>query len=211
MPKKYLDNMIGLVTRSSLAFILLFSSCANYLLHETDESKVVDTYDYDKKYTTKCTLSSKVITYERGDLPCLKEVIQINSKEKIKIHFKVTDKSSKDLYEHGYQELIRYKDKKIVQTIKLRRDEDAYWSEVPFVRIRKQKYLSDLDGDGFLEFAVFPFSSGSAIWGTVRIFSLKDKIEYWGKGKYQFEGDTFVQLNCPKCSKFNPDACKSCS
>ena len=51
---------------------------------------------------------------------------------------------------------------------------------------------------------------GSAIWGTVRIFSLKDKIEFWGEGRYQFEGDTFVQLGCMRCSKFNPDECKKC-
>ena len=34
----------------------------------------------------------------------------------------------------------------------------SYWSETPFVRIRRQQYLADLDGDGHLEFAVFPLS-----------------------------------------------------
>ncbi|MCT4642076.1 MAG: hypothetical protein N4A33_07220 [Bacteriovoracaceae bacterium] len=61
-----------------------------------------------------------------------------------------------------------------------------------------------------IEFAIFPFSSGSAIWGTVRIYSLKKKIKLWGSGRYQFEGDTFVKFGCDKCSKFNLDACKKC-
>ena len=78
------------------------------------------------------------------------------------------------------------------------------------MRIREQRYLSDLDGDGFVEFAIFPFSSGSAIVGTVRIFSLKDKTVPWGNGRYQFEGDTFVRLNCPKWSKFNAEELKNC-
>jgi hypothetical protein len=72
------------------------------------------------------------------------------------------------------------------------------------VRIRKRKYFSDLDGDGYLEFAIYPFSPGSAIVGTVGIFSLKRKIEFWGNGRYQFEGDTFVRLNCPDLSKLKP-------
>lgn len=72
------------------------------------------------------------------------------------------------------------------------------------------KETADLDDDGYLEFAVFPFSPGSAIWGTARIFSLKEKIEFWGEGRYQFEGDTFVQLGCMRCSKFNPEECKKC-
>ena len=126
------------------------------------------------------------------------------------IEFIVVDKNSEDPYEYGYQELHRYKNGRIFEKLKLRRDDDAYWSEVPFVRIRKQKYLADLDGDGFLEFAIFPFHPGSAIWGTVRIFSLKEKIEFWREGRYQFEGDTFVQLGCMRCSKFNPEECKKC-
>ena len=42
------------------------------------------------------------------------------------------------------------------------------------------------------------------------VFSLKKKIEYWGDGRYQYEGDTFVQLSCMDCSKFNPKACEKC-
>jgi hypothetical protein len=111
---------------------------------------------------------------------------------------------------YGYKEILRYVNKLLVHIVCLSRVQDAYWSETPFVRIRKQKYFADLDEDGYLEFAIYPFHPGSAIWGTVRIFSLKEKIEYWGEGRYQFEGDTFVKLGCRSCSRRNPEGCKSC-
>ena len=164
----------------------------------------------DYSFIVKCTKVSEPISYNRGDLPCAKNTLVISNKEKLKIHFKQLDINSDDIYKTGYQELVRYKNGKVVEKLKLRKDQDAFWSEVPFVRIRKQKYLADLDNDGHLEFAVFPFSPGSAVWGTVRIYSIKDKIEFWGLGRYQFEGDTYVKLGCMKCSKFNSKACKKC-
>lgn len=195
-----------------LVVILLSISCTTKKEISKKDSifTTADNYDFNKKIKAQCTPKDNFVIYELGDTPCWKYFLQINKNESLKIDFKVTNKNSKDLYEHGYQELARYKNGKLVETMKLRKDEDAYWNEVPFVRIRKQAYLADLDNDGYLEFAVFPFSSGSAIWGTVRIYSLKDKIEFWGEGRYQFEGDTFVQLNCMRCSKFNPDECKKC-
>jgi len=167
-------------------------------------------YDFNKKSIIKCTPNASPQIHELGDPPCWRNTLQVSKNEKLKIYFKYINKESEDLYERGHQELLRYKNGKVVEKMKLRRDDDAYWSEVPFVRIRKQKYLADLDGDGHLEFAIYPFSSGSAIWGTVRIFSLKDKIEYWGQGRLQYEGDTYVQLNCMRCSKFNHKACEKC-
>ena len=145
-----------------------------------------------------------------GDLPCTRDAIKVSESERLRIHFKVINRSAQDPYEYGYQELIRYKNNKAVERISLRRSGDVHWNKVPFVRVREQKFLADLDGDGHLEFAVFPFSPGSAIWGTARIYSLKDKIEFWGNGRYRFELDTFVQLECMKCSKFNPEECKKC-
>lgn len=192
--------------------IFLFISCANNKVSSVDDPTFTsaENYNFNKKTKVRCTPDSEIIIHELGDTPCWKHFLQISQSESLKTHFVVTNKDSKDPYEYGYQELLRYKNEKIIEKIKLRRDDDAYWSKVPFVRIRKQTYLADLDNDGYPEFAIFPFSSGSAIWGTVRIFSLKDKIEFWGEGRYQFEGDTFVQLGCMKCSKFNPDECKKC-
>lgn len=148
--------------------------------------------------------------YKIGDLPCLKYKLKVSSSEYLEIEYVTLNENADDIYDRGYQVLKRIKNNKIIEEIKLRKKEDAYWHDTPFVRIRKQKYLRDLDVDGYLEFAIFPFSPGSAIVGSVIIFSLKSKIELWGKGRYQFEGDTFVQLNCPSWSKFKPEKQKHC-
>ena len=158
----------------------------------------------------KCTSKAQTTYYALGDLPCTTDTIKVSDREYLKIEFKVTNKNARNPYDYGYRELVRYKNKKAVQKIKLREVDDPPWSSMPFVRVRKQKYLADLDKDGHLEFAVFPFSPGSAIWGTVKIYSLKDKIEYWGEGNYRFEQDTHVMLGCMKCSKFDPEECKKC-
>lgn len=201
------------MSRNSFIFLIVLLTTLSCSLHETRkgarQKSIQDDY-FSKVYQTRCEKNSKLINYKIGDLVCTRNSIKINSREHLEVRFITVNKESDDPYEYGHQELHRYQNGKIIQTLKLRRDDDAYWSEVPFVRIRKQRYLADLDGDGFLEFAVLPFHPGSAIWMSARIFSLKEKIEDWGEGRYQFEGDTFVQLGCMKCSKFNPDACKSC-
>lgn len=184
--------------------ILIFISCSQ------DQVVLPKREIKSQQIVTKCTLEDKPKIFELGDLICAKRKLKLSKNESIKIVFNVTNENSDDPYEYGIQELHRIKNGKIVETFKLRKDGDAYWSEVPFVRIRKKQYLADLDNDGFKEFAVFPFHPGSAIWGTVRIFSVKKKIEFWGLGRYQFENDTYVKLGCMDCSKFNPDACSKC-
>ena len=198
---------------SSIVFFLLILSCSHELINQRTEEEVISNVGPKKDPNirkTQCTTEKVITTYEVGDIPCARNLMRVGNNEELKIHFKVTNKNSNDIYEYGYQELLRFRNGKIVERMKLRNDEDAYWSEVPFVRIRKQKYVSDIDGDGDFEFAIFPFHPGSAIWGTVRIFSLKEKIEFFGNGRYQFEGDTFVQFGCMSCSKFNPEACNKC-
>lgn len=187
-------------------FLVIFLSCA----HEQDKADNVPDDYFTKTHYATCTPNSVPEKYKIGDLPCIRKEIIVNSKEKLVVTFIITNKDSEDPYEYGYQELQRYKKGEVVERIKLRREGEPYWSMAPFVRIRKQTYFADLDNDGYLEFAIFPFSPGSAIWGTVRIFSLKEKIELWGEGRYQFEGDTSVQLGCMSCSKFNPEECKKC-
>ena len=157
-----------------------------------------------------CVAGEEPIFYELGDMPCTRDFVRISDNEHMEIRFRVTDENATDPYDYGYRELVRYRDDHVIETLRLRQADDALWSDIPFVRIRRQQYLADLDGDGHLEFAVFPFSPGSAIWGTVRIYSLKDRIEPWGEGAYRFELDTFVQLDCMSCSKFNPEACEKC-
>lgn len=208
MPIKFLRFTMNRSNISKLIVCFLIVSCA--FNKDKNQGESVDDDYFSKTHVAECEPGSKPVNYKIGDLPCLREILPVNSNEKLEIHFVVTDKDSDDPYEYGYQELLRYKNGKIIEKMKLRVENDPYWSIVPFVRIRKQKYLADLDNDGFLEFSMFPFHPGSAIWGTVRIFSLKDKIEFWGEGRYQFEGDNFVQLNCMKCSKFNSEECKKC-
>ncbi len=210
MQIKYLTYMKNLKTSFAI-FILAISCSSRHVKHQDDPVfTTADSYDFNKKMNVRCTPNSKVITYELGDTPCWRDKLKVNEKEKLAIKLIITNKNAEDPYEYGYKELQRYLNGKVVEKIKLRRDGEPVWSFAPFVRIRKQTYLADLDNDGYLEFAVFPFSPGSAIWGTVRIFSLKEKVEFWGEGRYQFEGDTFVQLGCMRCSKFNPEECKKC-
>lgn len=196
-------------------FLLIFLSLINLSCTQTKKEndifkeKTPDDY-FTKNHYAVCTPGEKPEKYQVGDLPCVRTTLKVSENEKLVIKFVVTNKESDDPYEYGFQELERIKNGKIIEKLKLRLNDDAYWSEVPFVRIRKQSYLVDLDNDGHLEFAVFPFHPGSAIWMRARIYSLKDKIQYWGEGKYQFEGDTFVQLGCMKCSKFSPEECKKC-
>ena len=196
MLKKYLNSIRYLKNSCPLLLLLFNISCAAH------NAKIGSGY--------QCEPGGKPEIYEQGDIICSKNELKINSDEKLLIKYIVTNKNSEDHYKHGYHELQRYKKGRIVERIKLRGPDDAYSIEVPFVRIRKQRYLSDLDGDGSSEFAILPFHPGSAIWMTARIFSLKEKIIFWGTGRYQFEGDTFVQLNCPECSKFDPQSCQKC-
>lgn len=212
MPRKFLNYMKNL-NNEKLLFILIFlTSCTSQIIKKNDQVVLSESEanNSQRVIRTRCTQHENIKTYKVGDLVCTRSVLKVNSDERLRIHFKLVNRDSDDLYERGYQELLRYKNGQVVERIKLRKDEDAYWNATPFVRVRKQAYLADLDGDGYQEFAILPFSPGSAIWGTVRIFSLKKNVEFWGEGRYQFEGDTFVQLNCMECSKFNPEACNSC-
>ena len=153
-----------------------------------------------------CVAGEEPIFYQFGTLPCTRDSVRVSDEDYLKIGFRVTDENATDRYDSGYWELLRYRDDRVTETLQFW----PMWTSVDFVRIRKQQYLADLDADGHLEFAVFPFSPGSAIWGTVNIYSLKDRIEPWGEGRYLFEHDTFVQLYCMRCSKFNPEECERC-
>lgn len=196
-------------TLSNVLLLIVFASCSSVLNIIKDETVFVS--ETKKTFCTNADKrNNKFEEYDQGDLPCLKYKLKVSSSGFLEIEYVTLNENAADIYDRGYQILKRFKNEKVIERIKLRKNKDAYWDDTPFVRIRKQKYFSDLDGDGYIEFAIYPFSSGSAVVGTVRIFSLKNKIEFWGNGRYQFEGDTFVQLNCPRWSKFNPDEEKNC-
>ena len=188
----------------SATAIVAMHSCA-----PTGE-RVPDNPRGDDSRSAICVAGEEPTFYEFGDIPCAREFVRISDDEHMEIRFTVTDENATDRYDYGYWELLRYGEGRVIETLRLRQSGDVHWSETPFVRIRRQQYLADLDGDGHLEFAVFPFSPGSAIWGTVRIYSIKDKIEPWGLGRLRFEQDTFVQLDCMRCSRFSPEECEKC-
>ena len=207
MPKRFWNCIRNL--SSCLLFLLGNVSCS-HTNKPQEEKREEGVQKHTTKRSIRCTPNGRIEYYNDGDLPCTRTSLFPSKGERLRVRFVVIDKKSEDPYERGYQELLRYKDGKVIEKMKLRKDEDAYWTIVPFVRIRKQEYLADLDGDGNLEFAILPFHPGSAVWMRARIFSLREKIEFWGEGKYRYEGDTFVQLDCLECSKFNFQACKKC-
>ena len=111
----------------------------------------------------------------------------------------------------GFHFLLHQVDGHAVEQIKVERDDDPFWSEVVFVKVREDKYWSDLDGDGYDEFAIFPFSPGSAVFGTARIYSLTPEgIKYFGEGRLAIESGGHILLDCLDCSQLNPEACRHC-
>ena len=157
-----------------------------------------------------CVTGEAPIFYEPGDIPCARDYLRIDEDEHMEIRFRVTDENATDRYDYGYHELLRYRNGRVIETLGFRRASDLYWYEVHFVRIRRQEYLADLDGDGQLEFAVLPYDVAQALWRTARIYSLKDRIEPWGEGSLPWALDTFVQLDCRMCSDLRPEECEKC-
>ena len=154
-----------------------------------------------------CVAGEEPTVYESVvSFPCSRTFLQVGSDEHMEIRYRVTDGTATNPNDRGYYELLRYRDGRVVETLRY----NPWWSEVGFVRIRRQQYLADVDGDGRLEFAVVPYSPGSAFTATARIYSLKDEIEPWGEGVLLIENDSFVQLDCMGCSKLNPEKCGIC-
>lgn len=88
------------------------------------------------------------------------------------------------------------------------------WDEfhMYFVKVRKGKYLADLNNDGKPEIAILPMLSGGGEWVlTAYLYTVTENgLEYFGEGKFFWENGEFVQLGCPQCGKFNLEQCKSC-
>ena len=112
----------------------------------------------------------------------------------------------------GHHLLLLKSGNNVLQEMKVEEDDDPFWHEVVFVKIRKNVYWQDLNNDGYSEFAVLPRDTGNALYRTVNIYTLKDKsFHFYGKGKYLWEAGEHVLLNCPKCWKFDLDECKKCT
>ena len=157
-----------------------------------------------------CVAGEEPTRYENTPYtPCARKFVRVSDDEHMEIRYTVTDENATNPYDYGYHELLRYRNGRVTETLPLRQPDDDAWIQTPFVRIRRQQYLADLDGDGHLEFAVLVWSPGSAFTATARIYSLKDEIEPWGEGVLLMEHDSFVRLDC-RCSRFSPEECEKC-
>lgn len=89
--------------------------------------------------------------------------------------------------------------------------DNIQWVYGNIVPIRKNKYYADLNEDGFPEVAILPWDLGMAVYRTAEIYTVYDDgLVKYGEGKFNFEFGPNVLLGCPKCWKFDMDACTKC-
>ena len=88
------------------------------------------------------------------------------------------------------------------------------WNEfyVFFVKIRKDKYLADLNNDKRYEIAILPMLSGGGahVLDAFIYTVMDDGLKYYGKGKFFWEFGKHVKFGCPKCWKFDLKSCQTC-
>ena len=112
----------------------------------------------------------------------------------------------------GHHLLLLKASDKILQEIKIEKEDDPFWRHVVFVKIRKDAYWQDINNDGYPEFAILPTEMGNAIYRPAYIYTLKNNSFYfYGKGKYIWYTGQHVLLNCPKCWEYDLNECKKCT
>jgi hypothetical protein len=211
MPANKLINFIYILS-------LLLASCSTRVTKMSDKKdfsserfRIDPSQNEIKTYCTCNDLQERTLSkFKLGEIICSKHILQHKSGYHIKIIYKVIDGNSNDSYERGHWELQVFKQNKLIKKINMRQNDDPAWFDVMFVRIRKKQYFADINDDGFDEFAIFPYSPGSASFGTLRIFTLQNGVFEQGTAKYHIEGDGYALFNCPKCSKLNFEECKKC-
>lgn len=189
-----------------LLFLAMAQACATMPEDEKEDLSGL----HMRPVRVRCPGEKTPRVFEPGAIICASEKLEHPSGVMLRVQYVKQNIESEDPYEHGYYILQMLKKSRVLQTIEFRGEDQPPWNQTPFVRIRKDAYFADLDGDGIDEFAVFPFSSGSALYGTATIYSLTEKIVTWGSGKIHIEGNGHVLLGCPNCWKFDLEACKSC-
>ena len=112
----------------------------------------------------------------------------------------------------GHHLLLLKDGDKVLHKIQVEKEDDPFWKEVVFVKIRKGVYWQDLNNDGHPEFAILPTEMGKAIYRPAYIYSLKeDTFHFYGKGKYIWYKGQHVLLNCPECWEYDLDKCDQCT
>jgi len=205
---------------SNLIFVLtlLFFSCSKQTIKKSEKTdQPLEQFKINPnqiEVNTYCTYEDfqkgKIFKFELGEIICSKHLLQHKSGYKLKIIYKVLNNKSSDSYDKGHWELQIFKQSILVKKINMRKNDDPAWLDVVFVRIREKQYFADINNDGIDEFAIFPFSPGSASFGTLRIFTLQNNVFEQGTARYHIEGDGYALFSCPKCSKLNFEECKKC-
>ena len=88
------------------------------------------------------------------------------------------------------------------------------WNEfyIFFVKIRKNKYLADLNNDKRDEIAILPMLSGGGehVSDAYIYTVMDDGLKFFGKGRFFWEFGDYVKFGCPKCWKFDLKSCEVC-
>lgn len=81
-----------------------------------------------------------------------------------------------------------------------------------FVKIRKDKYLADLNNDNRDEIAILPMLSGGGahVLDAYIYTIMDDELKYYGKGRFLWEIGDYVKFGCPKCSRWDLKSCETC-
>ena len=231
MQKKFIDFIMKHLKNKPKIFVIFFIFCllTTYLISCSHIfKKDLETYNYGyyseavpypkKLHDIYCTIKDKrdgkKADFDSLSMPCGREKIKPLRNRSLAIKRIYTDEMETfggDMIPWGYHLIVLKDGKKTLQEIKVESEEDLFWYEVKFVKIREGVYWSDLDNDGYLEFAVVARDIGSAIYYTAKLYSLKENLfEFYGEGRYLVEAGEHVLLNCPKCRKHNLDECKKC-
>ena len=202
--------------------ILLFFSCShpeselpptkgkisstNYLFHPLPRH---DTWIYCTEEDAK---QDKKTPINHDDTLCLRDFLQIDN---YRIFFRSTvlgpDPTAP--VNIGYNELIvEDSEKNILVQKKIEDDPYLFFTITGFPKLRKGRYLEDLDGDGLMEFAIVHYGSDRNRFAKATIYSLLQtgKIRRYGVGTYNKDAGAFVLFGCPDCHTMNFEACRKC-
>lgn len=81
-----------------------------------------------------------------------------------------------------------------------------------FVKIRKDKYLADLNNDKRDEIAILPMLSGGGahVLDAYIYTVMDDGLKYYGKGRFFWEMGDHVKFGCRRCSRWDLKSCEFC-